>query len=160
MKVEIKGKDKLIAAFAKAPNEVSKQLRKATKQALNDTITSVISSNSKGYVSRSHNLDNAMYTTVKDNGMGGTITLSKTVSDAPYALAQHEGVTIKQTVTPRQSVFLTNKFKKYIAPGRVLSITLKPLKFLTRVWDSAANQARVYEEINNGVMLGIKKAGL
>jgi hypothetical protein len=160
MKVTIKGKDKLIASFAKAPDTVVKELRKTTKQVLNDTIKYVISSSDKGYVSRSGHLDKAMYSTVNDTGLGGCITLSKTVSDAPYALAQHEGVTINQTVTKRQSAFLTNKFKKYIAPETQLVIKLKPLKFLTRVWNSSANKARVFAEINSGVALGIKKAGL
>jgi cytochrome P450 len=160
MRVAIKGEDKLIAAMLKAPLEVQKELRKAIKSALNTTIKNVISSSDKGYVSRSNALDKSMYSTAYPNGLGGSITLSKTISNAPYALAQHEGAKIRQTVTNKQSIFLTKKFKKYIAPGAILNITLKPLKFLTRVWESDKNKQMIFEKVNKGVEKGIKAAGL
>jgi hypothetical protein len=101
-----------------------------------------------------------MYATVDDSGTEGTITLSKTVSGAPYAIAQHEGARIHQVATRRQAVFLTYKLKQYIAPGTEINITLKPLKFLTRVWNSAENRNKLRERFKEGIFAGIKKAGL
>lgn len=139
MKMTITGADKLVAALLKAPEEVSKELRKGMKEALSEIQEQAVKDS--GYISRSGNLDRNILDPnnieVTPSGTKGRLTVSNT-TNVPYAYIQHEGGTIT--------------YKS----GR--QMTLKGHKYLTRAKKTMKD--KVIEILNESVNTAIKKAGL
>jgi hypothetical protein len=89
MTIKIEGLDRYIACLAKAPDSIKREMRITMKEGLQAIDREA--RNNHWYRSRSGNLERSNDIAVSNDGLTGTVTLSKTKAKAPYAWRIHEG---------------------------------------------------------------------
>jgi hypothetical protein len=87
--VEIKGLDRLLAAFSKIPELAAKNMRVAVKEGLQEVED--YASRNHAYTRRSGRADAAYRMEIDETGLSGTLQLDGVISNAPYVFPLHEG---------------------------------------------------------------------
>jgi hypothetical protein len=135
---QIEGLDQYLAALAKTPEAVSKALRTQLKEEFVEIDR--IARYNHNYTTRSGNLEKSIDWSVSEDGLSGTIWLSKTKSNAPYAWRIHEGFVDKYDVLGRH----------FMGP--------QPDQFLYKAVEQRKTQ--LYANMQQAMLRGFAEAGL
>lgn len=126
----------LLASLVKLPNEVTKSMRVAVKDGLQQIVNRA--KRQHRFITRSGNAERSIIVEFDNNKMSGSVDLNPTIANAPYIRRLHEGGKNK-----RDSI------------GR--KMTNKPDPFLYDAFDDL--KGKIVRQIEDDISLAIKKAG-